>query len=202
MGSGVLPDRQHHRSARLWTPGRLVWSAPHDPHGVGVVRRRIRGLRVRSHYNALDGGARAAGIWRRRTHELVTGARRRDHSAARARPLSGLPRWSIGRFQYIRTDRRRLSHASVRLALNFSRQRPARPRRGFTGGAAQSAAGRRTAHQIRCAGAGVVHVVREPGHLGSRTGPAYGHARIAGDPGLAGFRRGRAVGADMAGEAL
>ena len=59
------------------------------------------------------------GFRRRRTYELVTGARRRDHSAARARPLSRLPRWSIGRFQYIRTGRRRLSHASVRLASIF-----------------------------------------------------------------------------------
>ena len=49
-------------------------------------------MRARAEHRIADRRARAARIWRRRTDDFVASARRRDHSAARARPLSGLSR--------------------------------------------------------------------------------------------------------------
>ena len=70
--------------------------------------------------------AHPAGPGRRRTDDAVAGADRRDHPAARARPLPGLPGRRDGLVQRVRTGGRRLSHASLRLAQRVPRQSAAR----------------------------------------------------------------------------
>ncbi len=73
--------------------------------------------------------ARPAGPRRRRPDDAVAGADRRDHPAARARALSGLPRLRHGDGQHLRAGHRRLSHAPLRLAQRVPGQPAARRRR-------------------------------------------------------------------------
>ena len=89
---------------------------------------RIGTLRARSQHRNPDRDAGAARIRRRWPHDLVASAGRRDHPAAGTRPLSGLSRGRVRQFQHVRTGRRRLSHPSIRLAVDLPGQRTARAR--------------------------------------------------------------------------
>ena len=120
-----------------------------------------------------DGVSRAAGIWRRRSDDAVASADRRNHPAARARPLSGLSRRRIGQFQHIRSGRRRLSDRSVRLAIDLPCQRAARARRRRARAAPRVAPGRSPPYHLRYPGPRSVHHVRKPGDPGARAIAAH-----------------------------
>ena len=201
MGCGVLSDCQHHRRAGLRAPRRLVRPPADDARRACPLHRRIGALRAGSQHRIPDGDARAARIRRRRAHDFVASARGRDHSAARAGPLSRLSRRRYGQLQHLWAGCRRLSHASLRLAVDLPRQCAAWPCRRPPGVAARDPAGRSTADHLRCAGTGAVHDVRQPGHFGVGRSPAYGCTHAADDPRSAGVWRGGAVGADLAGKA-
>ncbi len=72
-----------------------------------------------------DRSAGIAGLWRRRLDDAVASADRRNHSAARARQISGLPRRRLGKLKHVRTGCRRLSYRSLRLAIDLPCQHPA-----------------------------------------------------------------------------
>ena len=202
MGRGVVSDRQHDRRAGLWTAGGFVRPAADDLHGARAVHGRLGAVRAVAQHRIPDGRARIARPWRRRPDDAIASAGRRDDSAARARALSGLSGGRVGSVEHIRPGRRRISHAGLRLAIDFSGQCAARPCRRGDGAAAQDQTRRLAQNEFRCARVGAVHVVRQPGHPGARAGATHGRRHAAADRGPARVRSARAAGADLAGEAF
>ena len=88
----VLPDRHDDRRPRLRPPRRPARPAADDVRGAGRLHRRIDPVRARHSVEFLTIARVAAGARRRRAHDAVAGADRRDGAAARARPLPGIPR--------------------------------------------------------------------------------------------------------------
>ena len=201
MGGGLLPDRQHHCRAGLWTARRLFWPAAHDARRAGPVHDRLAPVRARPQHRVPDRDARAAGLWRRRIDDAVASADRRNIPAARARPLSGLPRRRGGQLQHLRPGRRRLPDPGFWMAIDLPRQPAARAPCRSAGAASQGAAERPSADHVRYAGFGVVRDVRVPGDPRSAAGSANGRAHAAGRARPLGVRPVCARSSALAGEA-
>ena len=137
--------------------------------GACHLHDRIGLLRARAEYRITDRRTRPAGFRRRRVDDLVASAGRRNRSAARARPLSGLSCGGRSQFQHVRTGCRRLSHPGFRLAVDFPRQCAAGACRRPSRAAPGHPTGRPPADHIRCSGFAAFHHVRRPGHSGART---------------------------------
>ena len=189
-------------AAGLWTAGGLIRPAADDLHGARAVHGRLGAVRAVAQRRISDSRARIARPWRPRPDDAIASAGRRDNSAARARALSGLSGGRVGSVEHIRPGRRRISHAGLRLAIDFSGQCAARPCRRGDGAAAQDQTRRLAQNEFRCARVGAVHVVRQPGHPGARAGATHGRRHLAPDRGPARVRSARAAGADLAGEAF
>ena len=98
---------------------------------VGLCVFMAASLLVRAvhQHRGAHGGPGAAGARRRRPDDLVAGAGRRGHSAARAGALPGLSGGRRGFRQCVRAGGRRLHGAASGLALDLPDQPAARPRR-------------------------------------------------------------------------
>ena len=130
MDRRLLPDRIDDRGADLWPAGRLVRPPPADVRGARRFHYRVAAVCGLAQHRAADVGPRAAGPWRRRADDVVSGAGRRSDSSARAGTLPGLPRRGRGLRQYVWSGGRRLSDRAIRLAIDLSGQPADRLGRG------------------------------------------------------------------------
>ena len=153
LGRRRLSGRRHHRRARLWPAARRLRRQAHDVRRARHLPRRLAAVRRLHQHRDAEPCARPAGPRRRRADDAVAGAHRRDHPAARARPLPGLPGRRDGHVQHLRTRRRRLSHASFRLAQRVPHQPAARRDGGRSDPAPGVAARARAALDLRQHGA-------------------------------------------------
>ena len=141
---------------------------------LGDLHGRVGAVRALAQYRVADGVPRDPGFRRRRPDDAVAGADRRSHTAARARPLSGLSRrrsrsasstfgpvaggyltQAFG-WQSIFLINMPLGLIAMLLVLRLA-----------------VAPGRPPPHHLRYSGAGAVHLVRRAGDSGARTGAAH-----------------------------